>query len=311
MKKRRFNKFILVWFLGTAILFSGVANVAFADSHTLVLGKVSDNPKKHYKNLKPMVDYVVPKMDDLGVTEGKVLMARDNKQIVSYLRQGRLDWITETVFSALIYQEKAGAEFLLRKWKKGHAEYHSILFARKDSDIKSLADLKGKVVAFEDPGSTSAYYIPASILIREGLKLVQLSSPREKPPADMVGYVFSGEEVNTSMWVHKGLVDVGAFANLDWDKNEAVDKTLKKDLQIFFRSKSFPRAVEVVRKDLDPKIKKRLKEVLLAASDKPEGKKALKAYQKTKKFDEFNKKSMAGIEEAKELMKIVKAELEY
>lgn len=281
-----------------------------AGKWTLVLGKVSDNPKKHYRYLKPMVDYVAEHMKDLGITETKVLMARDNRQMISYLQQGKIDWVTETPFSAVIFQDKAGAELLVRKWKKGVPVYHSVLFTRKDSGINSLADLKGKTIAFEDPGSTSAYFVPASVLIRAGLGLVRLYRPREKPPSDKVGYVFSGEEINTSTWVQKGLVDAGAYSNLDWEKEGHLPQRFTKELKIIHRTKEFPRAVELTRKGLDPRIKQRLMETLLNAHNDPQAKKALRAYQKTKKFDEIDEQLLAGLEEVRLILKILRSKLE-
>ncbi len=52
--------------------------VSWADGQTLVLGQVSSNPKKHYRELKLMADYLASKMTDLGITAGDVVLARDN-----------------------------------------------------------------------------------------------------------------------------------------------------------------------------------------------------------------------------------------
>lgn len=313
------TRWIAVW----AVLVSLVVNAgtgAGADSkrnmtlaegqRTLTLGKVSDNPKKHYRYLKPMADYVVGHMKDLGVKEAKVLMARDNRQMIRYLREGKVDVVTETPFSAIVFHDEAGAEILVRKWKKGVPDYYTLFFVREDSGIASLGDLKGKTIAFEDEGSTSAFFVPAAILIREGLELVRLASPREKPPTGKVGYVFSGEEINTSTWVYKGLVDAGAYSNLDWEKEDHLPEKFRNELRIIARSRRFPRAVEMTRKGLDPRIKQRLKEVLLGAHDDPGAEKALRAYQQTEKFDELDDEGWAGLEEARRLLKIVGKELE-
>lgn len=277
---------------------------------TLVIGKVSDNPKKHYRYLKPMVDYVVNNMKDLGIEEGKVLMARDNRQMINYLRQGKVDWVTETPFSAVIFQDKAGAEVLLRKWKKGVPNYHTVFFTRKDSGINKLEDLSGKTIAFEDPGSSSAFYIPAAELIDKGLKITQLATPRESPPEDVLGYVFSGEEINTSVWVYKGLVSAGAFNNLDWNKDNHLPENYKSKLKIFHTTQSFPRAIELVNSKLANVYKKRLKKLLLNAHNDADAKFALRAYQKTLKFDEIDAEGMAGLKEARRLGEIVRRELD-
>ncbi len=275
----------------------------------LVIGRVTEDPKSHYAILKPIADYVVAHMEDLGIREAKMLTAKDNLQMLNYFRQGRVDWVTETAFSAVYFQNKAKAQYLLKKWKKGVGKYHTIFFTRKDNDIRILSDLKGKTIAFEDLGSTSAFFIPASILIAKGLNLTQLATIWEKPPADMVGYIFSGQEINTSTWVYRGLVDVGALNNLDWNKEDHMYNVLKKEMKIIYESKPFPRAIELVREDLDPRIKKRLKSVLLNAHNDPEAKAALKAYQETKKFEEIDAECLESLKEADKILKIVHSEL--
>ena len=52
----------------------------FKGPGTLVLGKISDNPKAHFVGLRPLLDYVVERMSDLGVTEGKIIISRDRRQ---------------------------------------------------------------------------------------------------------------------------------------------------------------------------------------------------------------------------------------
>lgn len=277
---------------------------------TLVIGKVTHNPRKHYGKLKLMVNYVAYRLKDFGIKQGAVLMARDNQQMIQYLKDGKVDWVTETPFSALFFEEKAGAEIILKRLKKGMAEYKTVFITHKDSGINSLADLKGRIIVFEDLGSTTGYFVPAAELMREGLELFPLSSPRAKPPADKVGYVFAQEEINIATWVYKGFADAGAYSDLDWNMNEHTPDAFKKDLKIFHQTRSFPRAVELVRKGLDPGIKTRIKEILLNAHNDPDAREVLRAYQKTKKFDEFQGEAKAGLEEARRILEIIQSEVE-
>lgn len=48
-------------------------------------------------------------------------------------------------------------------------EYSSVFVVRGDSDIQSLADLKGKKIAMKDPGSTTGHIIPSLMLKDAGL----------------------------------------------------------------------------------------------------------------------------------------------
>ena len=56
----------------------------------------NEDPKKHYGRLKPIVDHAAAAMADLGITAGEVLPARNNGQMIQYLNQGRVDWVSDT-----------------------------------------------------------------------------------------------------------------------------------------------------------------------------------------------------------------------
>jgi phosphonate transport system substrate-binding protein len=66
----------------------------------------------------------------------------------------------------------------------GSFTYHSIGFARVDSGITSLDDMKGKKFAFADPNSTSGYLIPLVELPQAGYSM--------EPGEYFADVVFSG-----------------------------------------------------------------------------------------------------------------------
>ncbi|MDD3447681.1 MAG: phosphate/phosphite/phosphonate ABC transporter substrate-binding protein [Gammaproteobacteria bacterium] len=283
--------------LAAALLHGGVAVAAAAApvgaapearAHTLVIGKVSSNPRKHYLRLKPMVDYVAERMGALGITRGEVLMARDNAQMIQYLREGRVDWVTETLYSAVLYERAGVAESILRKWKKGVAEYRTLFFTRMDSDIRTLADLRGRRLGLEDPGSTTAFFEPLMILRDEGLEAAPLAGPRVVPPPDKVGYALAGGEINLVAWVYKGLVDAAAYNDLDWNNPDHTPEALRRELRVFHVSEPLPRAIELVRSSLDPRVRARLTELLLAAAEDPAARSVLWSYQRTGRFERID-----------------------
>lgn len=271
-------------------------------AQTLVIGKVSDSPRKHYIRLKPMVDYAGKKMKDLGITHTRVLMARNNAQMIRYLREGKVDWVTETIFSSLAFREQTGAEIILRKWKKGVPGYHTVFFTRKESDIYILKDLQGRRIALEDPGSTTAFFVPMTILFGEGLQPEKLKTIRSTPSPDKVGYGFAGGEINIATWVYQGLADAGAYNDLDWNTPDHTPPLFKKDLRIFHRAEKMPRGFELVRSDLDPKIKIRLKKILLEIDKDPDAGDVLFSYQRTARFDEIDDETNAVLEVIRQQM---------
>jgi phosphonate transport system substrate-binding protein len=270
--------------IGLLALAFPLGALAEGDSHILVLGRISDNPQAHYEQLKPLLDYVVPRMRDVGITEGRILMARDARQMASYLRRGRVDWVTETAATAVQLQRQAHARPLLITERDGVSHYHTVFFARRDSNIGSLPDLRGHSIAFQNAASTSAYFVPATELLQRDLPMEILLSPMDRPTAGSVGYLFARSELNISTWVDKRLVDAGAMSNLDWDNAKRMPPAYRRDMKIFHQSGEYPRAVEMVRGDLDAQVRERLHQVLAEAASDPDAREPLLRFFKTTRF---------------------------
>ena len=276
----------------------------------LVLGRVSDNHKVDYERLRAMLDYVVPRMAAAGIIEGRVLMARDSQQMISYLKRGKVDWVTETAGSAMTLQDRAGARLLLAAERAGTNAYQSVFFSRRDAGIATLEDLRGRSIAFQSGASTSSYFLPASELLHAGLPLAILASPSDRPANGMVGFVFARSELNISAWVHKGLVDAGAFSDQDWRNLERLPESYRDDLVVFHRTEFVPRALELVRGDIDPAIEARLRDVLVGAGSDPAAAQALRSYYQSTAFLELNEPMRAALATLRAGVARIRAEVE-
>ena len=262
----------------------GAAPVPAGDAHVLVLGRISDDPKTHYEQLKPLLDYVVPRMAGVGIREGRILMARDAQQMASYLRRGRVDWVTETSGTAMLLEQRTGALPLLLTERDGVSRYHTLFLARRDTGLAGIESMRGRSIAFQNNTSTSSFFVPAAELLARGLPLTLMLSPRDRPAPDEVGYVFARTELNVATWVHKRMVDVGAMSNLDWDNPARVPPSYRADIEVIHRSADFPRALEMVRPGMDPKVRERLRQVLEGAASDPDAHEAMLRFFKTTRF---------------------------
>jgi len=307
------SRFALVLTLLGAFLSPGAvgpANAAGGDDHVLVLGRISDDPKAHYEQLKPLLDYVIPRMRDVGITEGRILMARDTQQMISYLRRGRVDWVTETAGTAMRLQDRAGARPLLLTERGGVGRYHGVFFVRRDSGLETLQDLKGRAVAFQNTASTSAYFAPAVELLDAGQRLEILLSPMDRPAPDSVGYVFARTELNISAWVHKRLVDAGVVSSLDWNDVRRIPPSFRNDFRIIHETPEYPRALEMVRGDLAPEVEARLREVLLQAANDPQAREAMRLFFRTTAFLPVDPESRRALEHLRQGVGRVREQVE-
>jgi phosphonate transport system substrate-binding protein len=305
------------WFVGVLlVLMLSVAPLQAApvpgddDPHVLVLGRISDDPRAHYAQLKPLLDYVVAHMGDVGITGGRILMARDARQMSSYLRRGRVDWVTETSGTGMDLQRRSGAEPLLLTERGGASVYHTLLFTRADSGITTLAGLRGKAVALQGVGSTSAYVMPAATLLSAGLPMEILLSPQDRPDQDSVGYVFARSELNIAAWVDKGMVDAGALSNLDWKDPRRMPDAFRRNMRVLAQTPDYPRALEMVRPGLDPAVRVRLRQVLLDAAQDPQAREAMKRFFGTTRFLQLDAASLQALDRVRDAGVRVREQIE-
>lgn len=98
-----------------------------------------------------------------GVSEVQLFPSPNYNGVIQGLLGGTIDIAVMGAASyAAIYikDPKAVTPVLTTKQADGSTGYYSIMVARKDSGIKTLADAKGKKLGFADPDSTSGYLVP-------------------------------------------------------------------------------------------------------------------------------------------------------
>ena len=203
-------------------------------------------------------------------------------QMAKLLEEKKIDFYMESPYPTYLINKQGAAVLLLRRWKSGMAEYRGLIFSKKDGETNRLEQLRGKMIAFEDPGSTSGYFLPKVLLLKKGFKLSEKPRLDAKVGPKEIGYIFASTDVNVVNLVLSKRVAAGAFSNDDYG---ALDANKKTDIIILAQTELFPRHLVSVRKDLDPTVKNRLKEVLLAMNQEDEGRSIMQQTDNTTKFD--------------------------
>jgi len=250
---------------------------------TFSLGLVSEVSQKeieqHFLNF---VRYVTRRLSSAPEIEGKVVIAPTQLQLAKLLEEKKIDFYLESPYPTYIVNKQGAAILILRRWKSGMAEYRSLIFTKSDSGIARLDDLRGKMIAFEDAGSTSGYFIPKVLLLRKGFKLTEKSGVEAKVAPGEVGYIFAATDRNIVNLVLSKRVAAGAFSDDDYG---TLDEKTRADITTLAESDKFPRHLVSIRKDLDSMVAKRLKEILLSMDQDNEGRKILRETDSTTKFD--------------------------
>jgi phosphonate transport system substrate-binding protein len=270
-----------------------ISPLVFAgEPRVLVFGRIHDDPVRSIRDRQEFVDYIASKLAPFGIAGGKIMVVEKMQLLAQALREGKVDLFHDSVAPAMILSKWAGSVPILRQWKYGEADYQGVIVVKKNSGINTLADLKGKVIAFEEPHSTSASILPRMLLEEQNLKLVQLKSPGTGKP-NMVSYIYGADGSSVNVLI-TGRVDAATTVEREIDR---LKPEIRESLKIIGRTASVPRQIIAVRKGLDPKVVKALKDLLIRMDTYPEGQGVLKRQQNTTKFDEIPPESFERLKQ--------------
>jgi phosphonate transport system substrate-binding protein len=263
-----------------------------AEEKLLVFGRVQDNPVRAIRDRQEFVDFIAKKLAPLGITGGRILVVEKVGKLADALREGKVDLFHDSVAATVVLSKWTGSVPLARQWKYNEAEYFSVIVVKKDSGIDTLSGLKGKVLAFDEPHSTSAHILPRMLLAENKLKLVQVVLPA-KVESDAVNYIHSSDDNALNLLV-TGRVDAAATSYREF---HALRPEIRAGLKTITKSFSVPRQIISVRKDLDPKMVTTLKEILVNMDKNPEGKGVLSRQQGTTNIDALPPESLARLKD--------------
>lgn len=290
--------------VGCKFIFLAVLMLApqIAGAASLNIGSISISPVVETRKFWPLANYLGQRLKSEGIDEGKVVVADGIPSMASLLQKRQADIYIDSFYPSLAVSRLAGSKLLLRRWKLGKSDYQSVIFTRKDSSIARLEDLWGKVIAFEEPFSSSGYFFPKMVLLDKGFRLTPKLRGSDPVKSDELGYIFSHVDSNTILLVLNRVAAAGAIDN---QKYFTLAKNLD-SLKILHETVSFPRQIVSYRGDLPAKLVARVKQLLQSMHRIEDGQQVLQAFEDTTKFDEIPDRDLNLVEG---LRKYIDAEL--
>ena len=150
--------------------------------------------------LQPIADYL---RDVLGVPV-ELHIASNYEDLVAQFAEGKVDI---SLFSPLSYVQARrrvpDLHLLARSLSYGATSYASYVLVRVDDPARSLADLKGRRIAWVDPFSTAGYLFPYDALLADGVD----------PERDLRSAYFAGTHEAALAALLLGQVDATAVSS--------------------------------------------------------------------------------------------------
>ena len=202
--------------------------------------------------------------------------------IVQRFKEQKVDGAFLGSFTGALCVIQLGAEPLARPVNMDDTStYKGYIFARRDSGIKTTADMKNKVLVLVERATTAGYVFPVAYLHQAGIA---------DPKTYFKEMYFAGSHDATIDAVLNGKADVGACKNTVYDMIRQQDPRVEAELEILATSPPVPSNGLCVRGNLDTNLKQQLKKALLELDRTPEGLKILeklnaKRFVETKRED--------------------------
>lgn len=211
----------------------------------------------------------IPVTVSVSTTYNSIIEAMDSKKVdVGFLPPS----------AYVIAHKKGAADVLLQALRYGVNlkngqqtnklvdHYYAIIIAKKDSNINSLKDLKGKKIAWQDVTSSAGYVWPAVEMMEHGIN----------PQTDVQGLTVKGHD-QAVIAVLNGQVDA---APIFGDARDIVKKdypNVFKKTKVVYTTKPIPNDTVSVRPDMSPKWKKKIAQAFIDIGNDPKGKKIIES----------------------------------
>ncbi len=271
-------------------------------ARVFVIGDIAESPTDIIETHLPLADYLVSHLGDYNIQESQIKVAPDIETMALWMENGEVDLYFDSPYPALIVSEQSGATPILRRWKGGVEEYHSVIFSLAENNFDSLDELNGQFIAFDSIYSTSGYMLPMAFLIEAGLNPSEMPSVDAEVASDEIGYIFTEDDDTSVQWVISGRV--GA-AVVDSGTYRDIPQETRDQLMILGETETLPRQIVVIRPGIDSNLLEAVRSLLLDMDQSEEGRLVLATFEETSRFDEFPGGADMALARMRELYDIV------
>ncbi|BCR03853.1 phosphonate ABC transporter substrate-binding protein [Desulfuromonas versatilis] len=244
---------------------------AQSPTKSIVIGLIPEmNVFKQMERFKPLADYLGEKT---GVKVEFSILSRYGN-IITRFSEENLDGAFFGSFTGAMAIRKLGVTPLARPVNlNGESTYRGYIYVRKDSGIRSVADMRGKKFAFVEKATTAGYVFPLAYLKKHGAGDIET----------FFGESFFAGSHDASLYaVLSGSADIGASKNTVFDWVRKTDPRVDSEILILAESTDVPSNGLCVRPDLDPSLKSRLKAALLTLDQTSQGQAVLEKFKALK-----------------------------
>ncbi|MGD8943921.1 MAG: phosphate/phosphite/phosphonate ABC transporter substrate-binding protein [Desulfobacterales bacterium] len=208
------------------------------------------SPKDTFVYYRQLLDYIG---HHLG-RDVQFIQRKTYGEINELLGNGQIDLAFICSGPYVVGKEKFGFELLATPEVQRSHFYQSYLIVNKDSRIRNIEDLRGRIFAFTDPESNTGKLVPTYWISQMG----------ERPETFFSKTIYTHSHDNSIMAVAKSLVDGAAIDSLIWEYYHRKNPIFTSKTRIIRKSEPYGIPPIVASPDFAPDLKDEIRKVLLA-----------------------------------------------
>jgi len=204
----------------------------------------------------------------MGQRLGQTVRIETDKSFDAFMRRveaGEFDLIHLNPLQYLTASRQAGYRAVAKVCENRECTIRAMIVTRKDSDVTRVQDLRGRTVAFGDPGAFVSFVVGSSILREAGLK-----------PQDYRS-IFTKNPPNALLAVYNGEADAAGVGSSIYERPELRRRVDMSQLRILAQSAPLPGLPIAVRDRLGTGLAERVRKVLIELPGLQGGPQALRA----------------------------------
>lgn len=244
---------------------SSMVPASYAGQNVLTIGLIPEmNVFKQMERYRALGDYLKEKT---GMEVNFTVLSKYG-DIIDKFVEHKLDGAFFGSFTGALAITKLDVVPLARPVNPdGSTTYKGFIFVKKAGGIRSVADMKGKRIAFVDMATTAGYVFPLAYFKENGAMNIEKFFGE---------YYFAGSHDAAVYAVLNGEADIGAAKDTIFELLKGKDPRVGKELAIIAESPPVPSNTLCVRRDLGQETINKLKSALIAMGRERRAEKALK-----------------------------------
>lgn len=224
------------------------------------------NPIKLQHDYQPLIEYLNDQVQNARL---ELESSRDYGNFEEKFRARRPEFLLPNPWQTL---EAMKAGYAVIAMAGQPEDFKGLFLVRRDSGIKTPADLKGKAVSYPSPTALAACIMPQYFLYEHGLKVNTEIENR-----------YVGSQESSIMNVHLKLTAAGATWPPPWRAFQKEHPREAAELQVIWETPSLINNSVMARDDVPPQVREQVRLALLRLQDTPAGR-AILAGMETNRF---------------------------